>query len=922
MTKETRNNCQADKESEEKFQTIFENNSMAILIIEPDSTISMVNNAYCEISGYSKDEIIGKSWMDQIPPQDIERLKDYNRRRLANEKGVPDKYECSLYKKNKEIRTGILSVSMIQSNQKLIVSFLDITERKQAEESLRISEEHFRSFVECANDVVFSVTPDGIFTYSSPNWTEKLGHKLDEIIGHSIAEFVHPSDLIRLSIIIKQNFETAEKLSGVEYRIQNKDGQWRWYSSSSSPIIDANGKVSALIGISHDITEQKMAQQTLAEKEALYRKNLENELNERKKSQLKLKTANTLLTAIQESSPNVIIFALDRNYCYLTFNQKHKETMQTIWGKEISIGTNMLEMIRSTTDYQNAKANFDRALSGSSFSLIEEYGDETLTRQFWQNFYSPIYSADGKEIQGLTCYVLDISELKRTEEALKERQYFFRESQRAAFIGSYKVNFISDVWFSSEVLNQIFGIDNEYQRDISNGWFNIIHPDDRETIRHYLSEEVIAKHNNFNAEYRIVRKSDGETRWVNGLGKVDFDTDGNVVSLIGTVQDITTRKLAEKAIIDSQSKLSLALKIAHLGTWEYDVTNDLFTFNDEFYAIYQTDVSKVGGYQMTASEYTKRFVYPDDADIVRNQIRETSDMENQEQIKQLEHRFLYTDGKVGYIAVCFAEIIDKNGHTIKTYGINQDITGRKEAEEILKKSEVQLREANITKDKFFSIIAHDLRNPFASLLGFLEIMATENSKLTLNQYLQFSQLLYKSAESTYHLLENLLEWSRVQRGSIPFTPKPINVADIIYEIDESVIEMARKKTIDLTFDFPAGLVVYADQNMLLSIIRNLVTNAIKFTKTGGKIKIKASLADDKSILFSVKDTGIGINKAMIDKLFQIDANISRQGTNGEPSTGLGLILCNEFIEKHGGKIWAESKDGKGSTFYFIIPQSS
>jgi len=1049
MTKETRNNCRRNQESEEKFQAIFENNSTAIIIIEADTTISMVNNAYCEISGYTKDEIIGKSWMDQIPPQDIDRLKEYNRRRLANDKDVPNKYECTLYKKNGEIRHGMLSVSMLESSKKLIVSFLDITERKQAEESLRMSEERFRSFVECANDIVFAITPDGIFTYASPNWTERLGHHIDEIIGHSIAEFVHPDYLIGLSILIKQNFETGEKLNGVEYRIKNKDGQWLWHSSSSSPIIDANGKVSALIGIAHDITQrklteealskseallntliqtipdliwlkspegvylscnsmferffgfpqseivgktdydfvnrqladsfrkndqiaiekgspsnneewvtfaddghraildtlktpmfdstgkligvlgiarditkQKMAQQALDEKEAQYRQNLENELIERKKSQLKLETANTLLTAVLESSPDVIIFALDKDYRYLTFNNKHKEIMLNIWGKEISPGMNMLEdVIGTPNDRQNAKTNFDRVLAGENLILVEEYGDEALTRQFWQNIYSPIHSANG-EIIGLTCYVLDISELKRTEEALKESEYFFKESQRAAFIGSYKTNFVSAVWESSEILDQIFGIDKDYQRSVNEGWLNIIHPDDRDFMKQYLMEEVIMKHKPFNAEYRIVRKSDGETRWVNGLGKVDFDANGNVASLIGTIQDITTRKLAEKVIIDSQSKLSLALKIAHLGAWEYDIANDLFTFNDEFYAIYRTDASKVGGYQMTAAEYVKRFVYPDDVDIVRNEIREISEMGNQNQIRQLEHRIIYADGNIGHIAVCLAVIIDKNGNTIRNYGINQDITERKHAEEILKKSEAQLRELNATKDKFFSIIAHDLRNPFASLLGFLEIMATKNSKLTINQYLQFSQLLFKSTESTYHLLENLLEWSRVQRGSIPFAPKQINVKDIIYEIDESVVEMARKKTIDLKFDLPEGLVVYADQNMLLSIIRNLITNATKFTEPGGSIKVKALLTDDESILFSIKDTGIGMSNKLINNLFQVDSNINRQGTNGEPSTGLGLILCKEFVEKHGGKIWAESEEGKGSTFNFTIPKNA
>jgi len=823
------------------------------------------------------------------------------------------------------------------------------------------------------------------------------------------------------------------------------DGHRALLETIKTPMLDTDGKLIGVLGVGRDITEQQMTQQLLAKKEAQYRLILETELNERKESQSKLETINALLTAILESSPDVIIFALDKEYRYLTFNNKHKEIMRNIWGKEIAPGMNMLEdVIGISNDRQRAKANFDRALSGEYLILIEEYGDEALTRQFWQDIYSSIYSANG-DIIGLICYVLDISELKRTEEALKESEYFFKESQRAAFIGSYKANFVSNVWESSEILDQIFGIDKEYQRSVTEGWDNIIHPDDRDYMRQYLMEEVIMKHKPFNAEYRIVRKSDGETRWVNGLGKVDFDADGNVVSLIGTVQDITTRKLAEQAILDSQSKLSMALKIAHMGPWEFNVKSKQFTFTDSLYAIFRTNAHEMGGYTLSAADYITRFVHPDDRDQVAKVIYANAPVLEPNYTRQLEHRILYSNGETGYMNICFSVITDRDGKVLKSYGINQDITERKQAEEKLKESEAkfrrlftqmnegfslhkivydsrhkaidyeiidinpaferqvgitaekakgtrasklyevspapfldiytrvaetgephsfqtyfapfdryfdisvfapttgyfatvftditarkkaeealvesesQLRELNTTKDKFFSIIAHDLRSPFASVIGLAELMADQNFKLTLEEFREHASILYKAASSTFTLLENLLEWSRLQRGLSILATDSILLKPFVDNLNESALEMASKKSIKLQFDIPSTLKVKADPNMLRTILRNLVTNAIKFTGTGGTVTIAASEKEKGVVLFSIKDTGIGIPPEMLDRLFKLDASINRRGTNNEPSSGLGLMLCKEFVEKHQGKIWVESQVGKGSIFFFTIP---
>lgn len=228
---------------------------------------------------------------------------------------------------------------------------------------------------------------------------------------------------------------------------------------------------------------------------------------------------------------------------------------------------------------------------------------------------------------------------------------------------------------------------------------------------------------------------------------------------------------------------------------------------------------------------------------------------------------------------------------------------------------------NLQKDKVCSIIAHDLRSPFSGLLGISKMLSDNLQSLTQEEIQDFAKALKDSIESTYKLLENLLEWSRLQRGMIPFKPDYFNFGELVAEVAAVQEVKANEKGIAIVNNVPNDLIVYADYNMLNTVLRNLVSNAIKFTPRGGKVEI-ASKDNGDSIEVSVKDTGIGIPEEMIPQLFKVGAKTSRSGTEGESSSGFGLILCKELIDKHLGKIWVESQVDKGTTFYFTIPQNS
>ena len=236
----------------------------------------------------------------------------------------------------------------------------------------------------------------------------------------------------------------------------------------------------------------------------------------------------------------------------------------------------------------------------------------------------------------------------------------------------------------------------------------------------------------------------------------------------------------------------------------------------------------------------------------------------------------------------------------------------------LRKQSIELQRLNAEKNKFFSIIAHDLRGPFNGFLGLTELMAEELSELTMEEIQKIALDMRNSATSLFRLLDNLLDWSRMEQGQIPFKPETVH---LLSAVDESMAIFkipAKKKAIDMGWHISADIHVFADRNMLQAIIRNLVSNAVKYTPKGGKINITAIAAANKEVKISVEDTGIGMSASLLDGIFRLDGQSNRTGTEGEPSTGLGLLLCKEFIEKHGGKLGVESEEGLGSTFYFTL----
>ncbi len=249
-----------------------------------------------------------------------------------------------------------------------------------------------------------------------------------------------------------------------------------------------------------------------------------------------------------------------------------------------------------------------------------------------------------------------------------------------------------------------------------------------------------------------------------------------------------------------------------------------------------------------------------------------------------------------------------------------NITEKKLVENKIIRNNLELQKLNAEKDKFFSIIAHDLKSPFNSIVGFSELLVEESANRNFEAIEEYAGIILKSSNQAMNLLMNLMEWAQSQTGRMQFIPEYIDLLKLSNDVISHLETMARLKSIAISASSSASSVVFADKAMVSTIIRNLITNALKFTNSGGTINIDLVKTKSETIL-TVSDTGVGIKKELLDKLFKINESVSTQGTANEKGTGLGLVLCKEFMEKHGGSISAESKVGIGTKIICSVPNT-
>ncbi|NJO90673.1 MAG: PAS domain S-box protein [Chloroflexia bacterium] len=283
-----------------------------------------------------------------------------------------------------------------------------------------------------------------------------------------------------------------------------------------------------------------------------------------------------------------------------------------------------------------------------------------------------------------------------------------------------------------------------------------------------------------------------------------------------------------------------------------------------------------------------------------------------------EKEYIRKDGTVFPVEMRTYLLKDPEKKHFGMWAIIRDITERKRVEADIKQKNETLSKLNSDKDLFLSIIAHDLKGPFNTVLGFLDLLKKNLHQYDMDKIEKFISIVNTSAHSYFHLLEDLLLWARSQSGRMPYNPQYLNYLQVFQYVSEVLGSIANTKNIKINNIANEEITLWGDLDMLKTVLRNLVSNAIKFNNEGGKVDICAE-RKEMFVTISVSDDGIGMEPEIITNLFDIRKTISTEGTAKESGTGLGLILCKEFVEKHGGEIWVESEVGKGSVFYFTLP---
>jgi PAS domain S-box-containing protein len=429
--------------------------------------------------------------------------------------------------------------------------------------------------------------------------------------------------------------------------------------------------------------------------------------------------------------------------------------------------------------------------------------------------------------------------------------------------------------------------------------------------------------------------------------------DEKIIGIVGIGRDITDKRKSEEKLLDHADELQhinalLEEKQEEIQQQAEELSaqaDNLRMANQELekltVAVSETDnvviiLDADGNFEWVNNSFTRVYGYTLDQ-FVRERGKNILDGSHHPEIEEILAKCRDSGKTVRYQT----ETEDKDGHVIWTQStltpvlnadkqiirfvaVDTDITAVKKAQMMIntQKAEIELRrdqleKANITKDKFFSIIAHDLKNPFHSIMGFTDLLLKNYHDFEDIKKKEFLGLINESSQYANNLLDNLLHWSRTQTDRIKYSPIKFDLHSLVNEIQHMLHGNAEKKQLALLNLVPEASYVYADKNMINTVLRNLVSNSIKFTPEDGTISVEAA-PEKESIHVTVKDNGVGIPLDKQGMLFSFGEFHSTSGTAGEPGTGLGLIICNEFIKKHGGELRLSSESGKGTSFTFDL----
>lgn len=838
-----------------------------------------VNNKACELSGYTKEELY------RLTPADVlhhERLKNL---RVVVQKTLSEDIfhiETKLTCKSGEIKNVDVNTTAFDfAGEKYItITARDITKHKRAEQELRTSEARFQTIAEHIPGAIYQFVARADGSYSIP-FISKGGEKIFEKKLHEITddkvlfEGLHPDDSVAFFASIE---ESMQKLTTWihEFRLLKESGI-KWLRGSATPQKNSDGSI-IWNGILLDITPRKKAEQTLVENEEKFRLIFQN-----------------AVYGIATADSNGILTNANPAFCKML-----GYTLQELSGKSF------LQL--TDKKYHNSElelVNKVRKGEIKNYSLEKEYITKNRGN-IWVRIAVATNHKDNK-ILGYIASAVEITEKKEAEQKLRYERYLFDTLMNTIPENLYFKNLKCRFIKINKHLSTYLGLDSPEQA-IGKSDFDFFSNEHAQQA--YKDElEIIETGIPLIGFEEKETWPDGHISWVSTTKMPLKDKNDKTIGTFGISRDITDRRAAQLALAQSEERFRTLITHMDEGVILFDKHRKIVMYNKASQHILATEKIEFAEQQM--EDYMFPVIQEDGSKLPVAQYPAMITLREKRTVKDkiigvIKSKDTISWIKMNSIPVFFTEKEDVYALTTFT-----DITELKEKEQ-------KLSEANATKDKFFSIIAHDLKNPFNSIVNFSELLKRRIEQGEKQKAIRYAHLLHQTSQQAMDLLINLLEWSRSQTGRIIYSPQTFELMPVIQDVIELLENSAYEKQIHVFQAMQPDLYVYADENMIHTVIRNLLSNAIKFTRIGGKIIVSTIAIGDK-ILIEVRDNGVGIKPDDLQNLFTVGKNRSTPGTNSEEGTGLGLIICNDFIEKNNSKLNVESKPDKGSTFSFMLP---
>jgi len=777
-----------------------------------------------------------------------------------------------MFEKGKTLKNS--SYVELYANQ--VGLFLD---RMKSQQFLKESEVKLRNILENTTSIFYSHNTEHVLTYVSPQIKDMLGYSQEEaMIKWTELVSDNPINEIGYQHTVKA-IKTGKPQPVYNLELVKKSGEKIWVEVRETPVVE-NCKVLSIVGSITDVTEKRKAEQALMQSEEKYRLLAENASDV-------IWVLNLTKEKFTFISPSV--FALRGYTPEEAMQQDISQSLSPESAKIVERGiSERLPTFLSNPTEETKKVYLDElrqpCKNGSSIWI------ETSTRYQFN-------SANEVEVIGIS---RSIEKRKQAEEEIWNKQFLLRTiiDNIPDAISTKDIDLRKTLCNSADLHN--IGAESESE---------VLGKDDfdlfpKEIAKKFYADDkyVIEKGKSLINREEVLLNKDGQKRWLL-TSKIPLrDTNDKIIGLIVIGRDITERKKTEQALKESEEKHKRLFKNSNSLIWEVDADSyEIVSCNPPMARVFRKDINEIIGkkvHEILPPEFAEKTIKLGTEALLKNKV------------VKFEYEI---NGR--HFLINFISYIEGNHKLVQS--VVYDITEQKRAEITINQQRDELLKLNADKDRFISIIGHDLRSPFNSLLGFSELLSKNSRKYDSDKIEKLATNIHKSAQHSYNLLDDLLQWARAEQGNIAFEPQNLNLTIVCNDALETLAPIAKEKSINISTQVEDKLKVFGDANMLKTVLRNLVSNAIKFTGSGGVIDIKAEM-DAENVVIAVRDNGIGIPSDVLPKLFDITEKISTSGTSGETGTGLGLLLCKEFVEKHGGRIWAESEEGKGSEFVFTL----